>query len=73
MFPPQMSLEVGTGRQCLVANVAKILSAVHFNFVLEPVVAVVKEVIRFEAVFESANVWSEVAKEMLPGVSLDSG
>ena len=72
MFPPKVSLEVGTGRRCLIANIAKIFSAVHLNFVREPIVAIVKEMIRFETVFKSANIGSEVAEEMLPGESLDS-
>ena len=72
MFSLKVSLEVGTGRRYLIANVAKIFSAVHLNFVREPIVAVVKEMIRFDAVFESANIRSEVAEEMLPGESLDS-
>ena len=72
MFSLKVSLEIGTGGRCPIANVARIFSAMHLNFVREPIVAVVKEMIRFDAVFESANIRSKVAEEMLPGESLDS-
>ena len=73
MVSLKVPLEFGTGRQCLIANVAKIFPAVHLNFVREPVVAVVKEMIRFEAIFESANIGSEVPEKVFPGESLDLG
>jgi hypothetical protein len=72
MFFLEMALEISAERRYCMANIAEIFSAVDFYLMLEPFAAIIKQIIRFGAIFESAHIGPEVPEEVLPGKLLAS-
>lgn len=63
----QVMNEVGSGWEDFTARVAKPLSAMDLNFVVEPVVATLEEAVGFGAILEGADIRTKVPEYVFPG------